>query len=322
MRRREFIAGLGSAAAWPRAARAQQQAMPVVGILFAGTPEANANQVAAFRKGLGEAGYVEGRNVAIEYRFAETQYGRLPALAADLVQRRVSAIYAAPDPSAVAAKAATATIPIVFSVNSDPVRLGLVASFNRPGGNLTGFYWLSDEVAAKRFDLLHKLVPSAALIAVLVNPVDAPLNLDLQGVSDTIGAKLVVVEAGTERELDTAFATMLDQRAGALFVAANTFFFNRRTQIVALAARHAIPSVYEGNEFAKVGGLMSYGTDLEDQRRQAGVYVGRILRGAKPADLPVVQPTKFDLVINLKTARALGLEIPPTLLAIADEVIE
>jgi putative ABC transport system substrate-binding protein len=326
VRRREFITLFGGAATWPLAARAQQPATPVIGFLGSGAPDTSARSVAAFRKGLNETGYVEGQNVTIEYRWLEGQYDRLPALLADLVRRRVAVIATATSPAALAAKAATATIPIVFSVGEDPVRLGLVASLARPGGNLTGTNFLVQEVAAKRLRLLHDLVPKAVRVAVLVNPANAAstetTSRDTKEAAPILGLQIQILDATTIGEIDAAFATLARERPDALFVAPDGFFVSRRQQFANLTARDKIPATYEQRDFVSAGGLMSYGTDIADINRQVGVYTGRILRGAKPADLPVVQPTKFEFVINLQTARALDIEVPPALLAIADEVIE
>jgi putative ABC transport system substrate-binding protein len=324
MRRREFIGGLGSAAAWPVAARAQQPAVPVVAVLGARAAE---RRLAAFNKGLSETGYVDGQNVRVEYHWLEDQYDRVPALIADLVRRRV-AVIATPvnTVGSIAAKRATATIPIVFGVGGDPVKLGLVASLARPGGNATGINFFNQEVDAKRLGLLHQMVPTAVRIAVLVNPANAPTaETTLRAVQEAarlIGLQINVLNARTSRDIDAAFATLARERADALFVAGDTFFGARRVQIVTLAARERIPAAYAGRDNVEVGGLMSYGTDLADTLHQVGVYTGNILKGAKPADLPVVQATKFEFVINRQTARALGIEVPETLLATADEVIE
>jgi putative tryptophan/tyrosine transport system substrate-binding protein len=327
VKRREFIMLLGgAAAAWPLGARAQQPAIPVVGFVSSRSPNESASAVAAFRQGLTEAGYVEGQNVDLAFRWAEGQYDRLPALAADLARRQVAVIFATGgNPPAFAAKAATATIPIVFITGSDPVEVGLVASLNRPGSNVTGVSLFTSLLVAKRLELLREMVPTASTIAFLVNPNNSNAQPDTrvaQTAAGGFGQQLVVLGAGTENDIDAAFETLVQWRANALLVNTDSFFLARRTQLVALAARHAVPTIHDLREFTAAGGLMSYGTNLADAYRQGGTYVGRILKGEKPANLPVVQPTKFDLVINLKTAKALGLEIPPTLLARADEVIE
>jgi len=328
MRRREFISLLGAAAAaWPLTARAQQPALPVVGFFQGGSADANARNLAAFRKGLNETGYVEGQNVTIEYHWLEGQYDRVPALVADLVRRRV-AVIAIPGslPATLAAKAATATIPIVFGVPRDPVRLGLVASLARPGGNATGINFFTAEIVAKRLRLLHDLVPKAVRLAVLVNPANASIAestlREVQEAAPTIGLQIQKLNASTIGEIDAAFVALARDRPDALFVAADGFFAGRAVQFATLTVRNNIPATYGSRDYAAAGGLMSYGTDLADMFRQVGVYTGKILKGAKPADLPVVQSTKFEFVLNLQTARALGIEVPPGLLSIADEVIE
>jgi len=329
MKRREFITLLGGgAAAWPLAARAQQQrAMSVVGYIDAGSPEPATHLVAAFRGGLGETGFVEGRNVAIEYRWAHNINERLPELAANLVQRGVAVIVTPQSTAAaMAAKSATRTIPIVFGTGSDPVQAGLVTSLNRPGGNITGITFMNVDITAKRFGLLHELLPNAARFAVLINPKNSviaeTMTKEAETVASAMGRLVEVVNASTNREIDAAFATLKQKRAEALLVAPDTLMANRRVQIAMLAVRQGIPMIAWGREFAEAGGLMSYGTNLMETYRQTGIYTGRILKGENPADLPVLRATKFELVINLQTARTIGLEIPSTLLALADEVIE
>jgi putative ABC transport system substrate-binding protein len=327
MRRREFITLIGGAAAWPLAARAQQPVMPVIGLLGATSPDAIADLLRAFRQGLKDTGHLEGENVAIEYRWAENQIDRLPALVAELVRRRVAVIATiGGPPPAFAAKAATTTIPIVFLVGEDPARLGLVASLARPGGNLTGVNFFNTELAAKRLELLRELLPPAKRVAVLVNPAEATNTAsvvrDAEGAARAMGLQIEVLNASTSREIDAAFATIVRERPDALFVGPGPFFTARRVQIALLAAIHRLPAIYPGRQYVEAGALMSYGASLADSCREVGAYAGRILKGAKPADLPVVQSSKFELVINHQTARSLGLTVLPKLLAIADEVIE
>ena len=327
IRRREFITLLGGAAAWPLAARAQRPAMPVIGFLGVTSPVSDADYLRAFRQALKDAGYVEGENVAIEYRWADNQFDRLPALAAELVRRQVSVIAALGGPvPALAAKAATAIIPVVFLVAEDPVRLGLVASLARPIGNLTGSNFFNAELGAKRLELLRTLVPGAARVAILVNPANAQTTettlRDLEPAGRAMGLQLQVLNASSSRDIDKAFEALARDRPDAVFVSLDTSFADRRVQLVHLASRHAIPATYALRDFVEAGGLISYGTNFVDAYRQAGAYTGRILKGAKPADLPVVQSSKFELVINHQTARILGLTVPQSLLVAADEVIE
>ena len=324
--RREFISLLGgAAAAWPLAARAQQAAIPVVGYLNNGSPESDASRLTGLRRGLNEIGYVEGRNFVIEYRWAGNQADRLPALAADLVQLRVTVIVAAGLLLALAAKAATTSIPIVFNVAADPVQLGLVASLNRPGGNLTGTNSLIGELGAKGLAVLHELMPSIATIGFLENPnnpVSGLMRRDVLAAAPVVGLKVQILKAGTDREIDAAFVSLVQAQTGALLVGNDPLFNSRIEQLVALAARHAIPTMYSWREFVVADGLISYGLSLIENYRQTGLYTGRILKGEKPVDMPVMQTTKLELAINLKTAKALGLDVPPSLLSIADEVIE
>ena len=326
MRRRQFLHALGGAAAWPLAARAQQQAMPVIGFMSSRSPEDSAYLVAAFRGGLAELGFVDGQNIAIEYRWGLGQYDRMPALAADLVNRHVAVLVGVGgDISAVAAKRATSTIPIVFGLGSDPIKAGLVESLNRPGGNATGFTLLTNELEAKRIGMLHDLLPGAAVIGALLNPNFPPavgqLEL-LEAASRAINQKIYVLKASNDTELDTAFAAFVQQKVGALLVAADPYFDTRRDRFIAFAEKNRLPTMYQFRDYAVAGGLISYGPNITDMYRQAGVYTGQILKGARPADLPVLQPTKFEFVINLKTAKALGLTIPAGLISYADEVIE
>jgi putative ABC transport system substrate-binding protein len=325
--RREFVALFGgAAAAWPLAASAQQPAVPVIGYLTSGSPNASASFVAAFQQGLNEMGFVEHRNVGFDYRWAEGRYDRLPALAAGLVERRVTVIAAGGGAApALAAKAATTTIPIVFFALTYPVKLGLVASLNRPGGNVTGASWLSGELGSKRLEFLRELVPQATTLALLVNPTGPAADLqtaDVQEAARTLGLELLILHATSEGDFVEAFGSLARQGVAALMVAADPFFDSRRDRLIELAAQHRVPAIYQFREYAVAGGLISYGSSVAEAHRQAGVYTGRILKGERPADLPVTQPTKFELVINLKTAKALGISMPPTLLAIADEVIE
>ena len=326
MRRREFITLVGGAAAsWPLATGAQQPAMPVVGFMMAGSRAALRDGITAFEAGLKELGFVEGQNLALEYRFAEGQFERFPAFASDLVNRRASVIAASSPQAALAAKQATATIPIVFSVGADPVEVGLVSSLSHPGGNVTGVYQFTAGLESKRLGLLHEMVPKARVVGTLINPNYAAAESQLRDVQDSaahLGLRLVVVRANTESEFAAAFSTVVTQRAGAILVCASPFFNSRRQQLIVLASSHALPAIFEWRDFAVAGGLMSYGTSLNNAYRQAGIYAGRILKGEKASDLPVVQSTKFEFVINLSTAKALHIEVPPTLSARADEIIE
>jgi putative tryptophan/tyrosine transport system substrate-binding protein len=325
--RRQFIMLLGSGvAAWPLAARAQQPAVPIVGFVEGRSADATVRQAAAFRKGLSETGYVEGQNVMVEYHWLDGQYDRLPVVMADLVRRRVAVIAAFSNAPALAAKAATTTIPIVFAVGQDPVRMGLVASLARPGGNATGINFFNQEAVAKRLGLLHDLVPKAVRIAVLVNPANAsatePTLREIREAARVLGLQIAVLEASTSPEIEAAFSTLVPDRADALFVAPDSFFTGRPVQFATLAAHHRVPAAYTQRDFVEAGGLMSYGTDIPDMFRHVGVYTGQILKGVKPADLPVAQSTKFEFVINLQTARALGLEVPNSIQLLADELIE
>jgi putative ABC transport system substrate-binding protein len=328
VKRREFITLVGGMAAWPFAAHAQQSPMPIIGLVHAGSPETEpGSRIIAFRRGLNESGYVEGQNVTIESRWAEGRYDRFPELVTDLIRRKVSVITTgANTPASIAAKAATSTIPIVFGVGQDPVKLGLVASIARPEGNATGVNFFIAELAAKRLGLLREMIPGMARLAVLVNPSNAAnaesTVKDVQAAAPTLGLQIQISNASTSREIDTVFTSLVHERSDALFVGPDPFFNSRRVHLAILAARRAIPATYAGRDYADAGGLMSYGSDLADTYRQVGAYVGRILKGAKPADLPVVQTSKLELVINAQTARTLGLDVPPTLLARADEVIE
>ena len=325
MKRRDFISLIGAAATWPLAARAQQPTVPVVGFINIGTPEASGYLRTAFQKGIGERGYIEGQNVTIEYRWAEGHYDRLPELAADLVRRRVSVIAATGTQAALAAKSATSTIPIVFETAGDPIKLGLVASLNRPVGNITGVTQLASELVSKRLGLLHDLIPTATIVGLLVNPTDPRAESqtrEMQKAAHALGLQIHVLNAGTEDEINKAVATLPQLRAGALLVGTSELFRRRAVQLPALAARQGLPVIYQYRESVVAGGLISYGTSITDAYRQAGIYTGRVLKGEKPTDLPVLQPTKYELVINLKTAKALGLNIPSGVLAIADEVIE
>jgi putative ABC transport system substrate-binding protein len=324
--RRQFMSALGGVAAvWPFAARAQQPAMPVIGFLNATSPQDFAKPLSAFLKGLGETGY-DGHNVAIEYRWAEGRMDRLPAMVADLVNRQVAVIAATSTPAALAAKAATTTIPVVFETGADPIKIGLVASLSRPGGNVTGVTQLTQEIAPKELELLHELLPTARVMALLVNPTDPTLAettaREVLGPAHALGLEFHVLNASSERDFDAVFAKVIELRAGALVIGGESLFTSHSEQLAALAARHGVPAVYKGREFAAAGGLLSYGSDITESYRLAGVYTGRVLKGDKPADLPVQQATKIELIINLKAAKALGISFPLTLLGRADEVIE
>jgi putative ABC transport system substrate-binding protein len=328
IRRRDFVTLLGGAAGWPIVARAQQPAMPVIGLLHAGSPETEpGSRIIAFRRGLNESGYVEGQNVMIEYRWAEGRYDRFSEFVGDLIRRKVSVIVTgATTPASLVAKAATSTIPIIFGVGQDPVKLGLVASLARPGGNATGVNFFIAELAAKRLGLLREMVPGMARLAVLINPTNAanaePTVKDVEAAASALGLQIKIFKASTSREIDAVFADIVREHIDALFVAPDPFFNSRRVHLAVLAARRVIPATYAGREYTEAGGLMSYGSDLADTHRQLGIYAGRILKGAKPADLPVVQTSKLELVINAQTAKTLDLDVPAMLLARADEVIE
>jgi putative ABC transport system substrate-binding protein len=326
MKRRDFITLLGGAAAWPLTARAQQPAMPVIGFLNPTSPDANVDRLRGFRQGLKDTGYVEGENVTTMYRWAEGQFDRLPALATELLHRRVAVIATTSNAAAIAAEAATKTVPIVFLATEDPVKLGLVASLSRPSGNATGINFFSGELTEKRLELLRELVPAATRVAVLVNPANAMTTestlRDVTTAAGAMGLRVQVANAGTSGEINAAFDTFARERPDLLFIGLDVYLNSRRAQLVTLAARHAIPAIFSNRDFTEIGGLMSYGTNIADAYRQIGVYAGRILKGAKPADLPVVQAAKFELVINARTARMLGLAVPDKLLALADEVIE
>ena len=325
MRRREVITFLCGAAVWPLAARAEQPAIPVIGYLYVGSRESSTSLLAAFRRGLSEIGYIEGQNVAIEYRWANNELQRLPELATDLVRRQVAVIVTpANTPSAIAAKAATTTIPVIFGIGSDPIKDGLVTSFNRPGGNVTGIHFMTGEIGAKQLGLLHDLLPRAARFAVLVNvenPISKPFIADIRATAENMGAEIEVLTANTGRDIDAAFSSLAQKPADALIIGGDALFNARRVQIATLATRQALPAIYPTRDYTEVGGLMSYGPNLGDAIREVGAYAGRVLKGEKPADLPVLQSTKLELVINLSTAKAFGLTIPPGVLAIADEVI-
>ncbi len=326
MKRREFISLLGgAAAAWPLAARAQQAATPVVGYVSGSSAAERAPLLTAFRKGLGDIGYIEGRNVMLEYRFAEGKYDQIPGLAMDLVRRPVAVIFAGDAPSALASKAATATIPIVFNSGGDVVQIGLVGNLRRPDGNITGVNLIAGPLPAKQFEILHEVAPKAKTIALLINPENANALRDFTTVQEaarSLGVRVVVLRSSTKTSFENIFSSLAQEKAGALLVNADVFFTSERDYLVAMSARHGIPAIYAWREFSAAGGLISYGPSLADGYHQCGLYVGKILNGAKPSELPVIQPTKFELVINLKTARVLGLTVPPTLIARADEVIE